>query len=106
MRTSIHESITLAAATFIFTTTMSAADKGLTATKGGTDRSADQKSGFEKAFPTGRANTTGITKVANSTPVTFAESFMNHAIGPITERSRMPTRRGNTEPERRHSNQN
>src|SRR5439155_22886722 len=105
--TSNHEIAALTAATFILITTMSPVASGRTATKAGSDKSVDQKSGFENPLPTGAARITGIARVAMRIRRVLAGSFrMCQESGPMTTSNRAPAQSGNSEPERRHSNQN
>src|SRR5215468_8829210 len=104
--TSNHAIAVLQALTFNFTMTISSVAIGRNAVNDESARSVDQKSGFEKPFPTGRARTIGMIITAKRICNVLSASFrMYHESGPITVQINPPIISGNTTPERRHSNQ-
>jgi hypothetical protein len=102
-----HEAAVLTAAAFILIVTISDVLSGRTATNWGIDRSADQKSGFENALPTGKARTIGMARVVTRIRRVLAASVRAfQESGTTTKPSSPAVKSGNTNPERRHSNHN
>src|ERR1043166_2604996 len=105
--TSSQETAALRAATFILITTISPVASGRTATNGESDKSRDQKSGLENPLPAAAATITGIARVqARIHKVVPRSSRRCQETGPMTSTSIAPIESGNSQPMRRHSNQN
>src|SRR4030095_15100975 len=105
--TRTHEMTVVTAATLILTAIISTVDRGRTAMNPGIESSLDQKSGLENALPIAKARIKGISKLATRIRRESAPSFRKyHESGAITIASREPTKSANTNPDRRHSNQN
>src|SRR5215469_11991539 len=98
--------MTLSAATFIFVLTNSTEDIGRAAKKFGSPKLVDQNSHFTKPLPTTKDRTNGIITIRPSTKYVKSGSWrLNHEKGSML-RITNATQAGNSQPVRRHSNQN
>src|SRR5262245_52681531 len=99
--------MTLNTATFILVTMISPEANGRTARKGGTDKSAVQKSGLPKPWPITDDSTSGIANAqASVSPIESPSPRVNQEIGAQTTNSMAAAQMGSSWPHRRHSNQN